>query len=104
MVRETSCAILLCLGICPCRQPHREDRAFARLARHRDVAAHHAGELAGEGEAQVGPPKRWAVVASAWVNSSNSFACCSGAMPMPVSETDSSIQRPPLLTLRPRSA
>ena len=37
MVRETSCAVLLCLGICPCRQPHREDRAFARLARHRDV-------------------------------------------------------------------
>ena len=25
MVRETSCAIRLCLGICPCRQPHRED-------------------------------------------------------------------------------
>ena len=24
------------------------------------------------------PPKRCAVVASAWVNSSNSFACCSG--------------------------
>jgi hypothetical protein len=23
-------------------------------------------------------------VASAWVNSSNSFACCSGVMPMPV--------------------
>ena len=50
------------------------------------------------------PPNRWAVVASAWVNSSNSFACCSGVMPMPVSETDSSIQWPPLLTLRPRSA
>src|ERR1700758_2327159 len=32
------------------------------------------------------PPKRWAVVASAWVNSSNSFACCSAVMPMPVSE------------------
>ena len=34
------------------------------------------------------------------MNSSNSFACCSGVMPMPVSETDSSIQWPPLLTLR----
>src|SRR6188508_3015698 len=54
MVSETSCAILLCLGISPCRQPQREDRAFARLARHRDVAAHHAGELAGDGEAQSG--------------------------------------------------
>jgi hypothetical protein len=55
MVGETSCAILLCLGICPCRQAHREDRAFARLARHRDVAAHHASELAGDDEAQAGP-------------------------------------------------
>jgi hypothetical protein len=53
MVRETSCAILLCLRICPCRQPHCKDRAFARLARHHDVVAHHAGELAGDGEARV---------------------------------------------------
>jgi hypothetical protein len=37
-VRETSCAILLCLGICLRRQPHCEDCAFAWLARHRDVA------------------------------------------------------------------
>jgi hypothetical protein len=37
------------------------------------------------------PPKCCAVEASAWVNSSNSFACCSEVMPMPVSETDSSI-------------
>jgi hypothetical protein len=29
------------------------------------------------------PPKRCAVEASAWVNSSNSFACCSAVMPMP---------------------
>ena len=48
------------------------------------------------------PPKRCAVVLSAWVNSSNSFACCSAVMPMPVSETDSSIQSRPLLTLRPQ--
>ena len=41
------------------------------------------------------PPKRCAVVASAWLNSSNSFACCSAVMPMPVSETDSSIQSRP---------
>jgi hypothetical protein len=25
MVREACCANLLCLDICPCRQPHRED-------------------------------------------------------------------------------
>src|SRR5215469_15851348 len=31
-------------------QPHREHRAFARLARHRHVAAHHARELAREGK------------------------------------------------------
>ena len=32
------------------------------------------------------PPNRWAVVVSAWVSSSNSFACCSVVMPMPVSQ------------------
>src|SRR6516164_2543909 len=32
------------------RQAHGEHRTFARLARHRDVAAHHARELAGDGE------------------------------------------------------
>ena len=52
--RETSWAILLCLGICPCRQPHRKDRALAWLARHRDVAAHHAGELARDSQAKTG--------------------------------------------------
>ena len=33
------------------------------------------------------PPYLRVVEASAWVNSSNSFAVCSGVMPMPVSET-----------------
>src|SRR2546430_13082575 len=40
----------------PCNagwQAHGEHRAVAGLARHRDVAAHHAGELAGDGEAQA---------------------------------------------------
>src|SRR5262245_17374811 len=46
------------------------------------------------------PPKRRAVAASAWLNSSNSFACCSAVMPMPVSTTASSIPLPPLATLR----
>src|SRR5206468_3694825 len=38
------------------------------------------------------PPKFCAVEASAWANSSNSFACCSAVMPIPVSATASSIQ------------
>src|SRR5262249_1535785 len=38
------------------RQAHRKDRAFARLARHRHIAAHHARELAGDGKAEPGAP------------------------------------------------
>src|SRR5882757_5961578 len=34
-------------------QAQGEHRALARLARRRDVAAHHASELAGDGEAQA---------------------------------------------------
>src|SRR6516164_1541389 len=49
------------------------------------------------------PPKRCAVAASAWLNASNSFACCSAVMPMPVSTTASSIQSRPSTTLRARS-
>src|SRR5262249_14631787 len=36
------------------RQAHRKHRALARLARHGHVAAHHARELAGDGEAETG--------------------------------------------------
>ena len=36
------------------RQAHCKSRAFARLARHCHVAAHHAGELAGNGKAETG--------------------------------------------------
>src|SRR5215831_10207101 len=36
------------------RQAHSEHRTFARLARHGHVAAHHARELAGDGEAETG--------------------------------------------------
>src|SRR5215470_5248144 len=46
------------------------------------------------------PPNFRAVNESACVNSANSFACCSGVMPMPVSDTASSIQWPPFTTLR----
>jgi hypothetical protein len=42
------------------------------------------------------PPKRRSVSESAWVNSANSFACCSAVMPMPVSETASLIQLSPM--------
>src|SRR5262249_44498412 len=36
------------------RQPHCEHRALARLAGYRDIAAHHARELASDGEAEPG--------------------------------------------------
>jgi hypothetical protein len=36
------------------RQAHCKSRAFARLARHCHVAAHHAGELAANGKAETG--------------------------------------------------
>ena len=36
------------------RQPHREHRTLARLARHGHVAAHHARELARYGKAKAG--------------------------------------------------
>ena len=42
-------------------------------------------------------------MASAWLNSSNSFACCSAVIPMPVSETANSTKLLPLLTLRAAS-
>src|SRR5262245_65994655 len=35
------------------RQAHREHRPFARLARHRHVAAHHSRELAREGKSET---------------------------------------------------
>src|SRR5262245_50129911 len=39
----------------------------------------------------------------AWLNSSNSLACSSGVMPMPVSETANSTKLLPLLTWRAAS-
>src|SRR6266699_1624626 len=50
------------------------------------------------------PPYCRAVEESAWVNSSNNLACCSGVMPMPVSATAISIQLRPSTTLLTRSA
>src|SRR4029453_4791604 len=43
-----------CLRIALAWQAHREYRALARLARHRHVAAHHARQLAGDGESETG--------------------------------------------------
>jgi hypothetical protein len=43
------------LSICASRQAHREYRAFARLARHCHIAAHHARKLAGDGKTKAGP-------------------------------------------------
>jgi hypothetical protein len=42
------------LGVRAGRQAHRKHRAFARFARHSDIAAHHARELAREGKAEPG--------------------------------------------------
>src|SRR5262249_52924360 len=42
------------LAIGASRQAHGEHRAFTLLARHGHVAAHHARELAGDGEAETG--------------------------------------------------
>src|SRR5262245_5849856 len=43
----------LCLGLWLAgRQAHRKHRAFAWLARHGHVTAHHARELAGDGKAE----------------------------------------------------
>ena len=42
---------------CAARQAHRENRAFARLSRHRHVAAHHACELASDGKTKAGAAK-----------------------------------------------
>jgi hypothetical protein len=36
------------------RRAHCKSRAFARLACHRHIAAHHAGELARDGKTEVG--------------------------------------------------
>src|SRR5262249_1352319 len=53
------------------------------------------------------PPKRCAVEASAWLNSSNNFACCSALHAMPLSATASSSPARPFRTpppCSPRSA
>src|SRR5262249_23444020 len=52
------------------------------------------GGLRGMARRTPVPRKRRAVAASAWLNSSNSRACCSAVMPMPVSTTASSIPLP----------
>jgi len=52
-LRSISCR--LWLGAGASGQPHREYRAFARLAPHRHVAAHHARKLARDRKAEPRP-------------------------------------------------
>jgi hypothetical protein len=42
------------LAIAAARQAHCKHRTFAHLARHDQIAAHHACELAGDGESEPG--------------------------------------------------
>ena len=87
------------------RQAHREDRAFARLARHRHVTAHHARELPREGKAEprsaVAPRGQGIGLGEVLEQSS---PAASAVMPMPVSATANSTQSRPSATLRTRSA
>jgi hypothetical protein len=81
------------LGVRATRQAHREDRALGRFARHRNVAAHHACELARERKTEPGPavaPRGQGIGLGEFLEQ---------LRPIPVSETDSSIQWRPLLTL-----
>src|SRR5262249_50894291 len=92
------------LGGRAARQAHREHRAFARLARHRHVAAHHARELARESKPEPRPAVAARGQGIGLGEILNSLACCSAVMPMPVSATASSTQSRPSATLRTRSA
>jgi hypothetical protein len=100
--RSTFCVWSVCIRAAG--EAHRKHRALAWLARHGDIATHHACQLAGDGKAQscatvtargkrIGLGKSW-----------NSFVCCSAVMPMPLSATASPTQSRPSSTLRTRSA
>ena len=52
------------------RQAYSKHRALARLARHRDVATHHAAEIPADGEGQ-GPYR----LKNSFVSRSNYFKC-----------------------------
>jgi hypothetical protein len=51
-VQQVSAAFGPCLAIAAPGQAHREHRTLARLAHYCHVTAHHACELAGDGEAK----------------------------------------------------
>ena len=77
------------------RQPDGERRALAQLARHRDVPPIISQNLRVIVRPRPVPPYLRVVDASAWVKASNTFATCSGVIPMPESFTANSHSRPP---------
>ena len=65
----------------------REFAAAVRLTRDSEVTPHECDKPVGDREAQARTPKRRVIEGSAWVNSWNTAASLSGAMPIPVSRT-----------------
>ena len=84
------------------RQPHRKHRTFARLARHRHVAAHHARELAGDGEAKPGAAEALRGRGVGLAELLEQLRLLLGVMPIPLSATASSIQLWPLVPCAPQ--
>ena len=88
------------LGLRAGWQAHCKDRALAGLARHRHVAAHHAGELAGDGKTKAGAAETLRGRGIGLGELLEQLCLCSGVMPMPVSQTESSITSRPSAILR----
>ena len=63
------------LAIAAARQAHCKHRTFAHLGRHDHIAAHHACELAGDGESEPGAAEALRGRLIGLGNSSNSFCC-----------------------------
>jgi acyltransferase-like protein len=95
------CKLSLCVRAG--RQAHGEHRALADRARNRHIAAHQARELTGDSEPKPGAPETLCSRGIGLGELLDSLACCSAVMPIPVSATASSIQLPPLASLRARS-
>ena len=75
------------------RQAHSEHRTLARLTRRRDVAAHHARDLAGDGEAQARAAEPPSACGLGLAELLEQLGLCSAVMPMPVSATTSSMKQ-----------
>jgi hypothetical protein len=78
------------LAIAARRQTHRKHRALPGSLSTVTSPPIMRASLRERARPSPVPPNFCAVVESAWLNSSNSFACCSDVMPMPVSETANS--------------